>query len=263
MVTKNTFKAWLIIAKNNFQRQLLTRSSSLLFIVGKLLQFAFSLLIIVSIFKTTGHIKDYTLDQALIFIIVFFLVESITQFLFRSIYSFRPVLLRGDFDLDLVKPLPSYFRPLISGPDFFDLPPLIIHALVLVYLLIKLNIHLTFPQVLLFLLLLANGVLLAFSVFLLIAAFSILTTEIDNLVWTYRSLSRAARLPVDIYPNFLQIILTGIVPVAIIINVPARVLLGLFQPSTLLFSFLITLFFVYTSVWLWRRSLKHYSSASS
>ncbi len=263
MVTKNTFTAWLVIAKNNIQSQLLTRSSSTLFIVGKLLQFVFSLIIINSIFKNTGTIKDYAQEEATIFVLVYFIMDSITQFFFRAIYTFRPVLLKGDYDLDLLKPLPSYFRPLLSRPDFFDLPPLIIQIIALFFFLNRYQILITPTNFFAFVLIAMNGVLLAFSVFLLIASFSILTTEVDNLIWTYRSLSNAARLPVDIYPRFFQFILTGIVPVAIIITLPAKALLGLLNPQVLGLSLLITIFFVYSSVFLWRKSLKHYSSASS
>jgi ABC-2 type transport system permease protein len=263
MAINNTLHAWYIIAKNNLQRQLLTRSSALLFVVGKLLTFVFSLLIIISIFTGTGPVKGYTLHQAVIFILVFFVIESVTQFLFRSIYSFRYVLLRGDFDLDLLKPLPTFFRPLLAGPDFFDLPPLLIHIFTLFFFLAKYNIHPAPLDYLSFFLLLLNGIFLAFSVYLLIAAFSITTTEVDNLVWLYRSLSDAARVPVDIYPRLFQIILTGVIPVAVIIGVPARALLGILEPQTLLFSLLISLFFVYTAFFFWQRSLKHYSSASS
>ena len=121
MVAKNLFRAWLVIAKNQIQRQLLTRSSAYLFIIGKILQFVFNLVIISSVFRTTSNIKGYTIDQAILFILVFFTIESVSQFLFRSIYRFRPVLLRGAFDLDLVKPLPGFSRsPPSSHPYCFS-----------------------------------------------------------------------------------------------------------------------------------------------
>ena len=263
MVIKNFLKVWTILAQNNLQNQLLTPSASLLFIVGKIFNMAFSIIIIFSIFTQVSTIKDYTLPQAVIIVLVFNFIDSFTQFFFRALYSFRPILLKGDFDLDLLKPLPSFFRPIFSGPDFLDIPLIFIEIMALVYFLLKFNLFPNPTTFLLFLLIFINGVILAFALHLIIAAFSILTTEIDSLIMIYRSLGRAAVVPTDIYNHFFRIVLSYVVPITVIFTLPAKALLNILTPTGILYSFVFTFVFLLLSLSFWRFSLRRYTSASS
>jgi len=260
---QNLLSVWIIIAKNKIQNQLLTPSSSFLFIVGKLFNYSFSILTILAIFGQNRNIQGYTLPQALIFVVFFNFIESLIQFFFRSLYTFRNILIKGDFDLDLLKPLPSFFRPMLSGPDFLDLPLIIIQLITLIYLLAFYQFPINASTLLIFAITLFSSITIAFSIHLSIAAFSVLTTEVDSLVAFYRNLGRAAAVPTDIYKGLLRFILDYIVPITIISTVPAKALTSLLTTQTLLFSLLYSLLFFFISVSFWRYSLRHYSSASS
>lgn len=263
MATKSIFKVWWILAKNNIQNQLLTSSSSLLFVIGKFLNFVFSILIITAVFHQTSSINGYSVSQAIIVALVFNLVDSSTQFIFRALYSFRPILVRGDFDLDLLKPLPSFFRPIFSNPDFLDLPIIVIKIIALIYFLNLYHFSLSFPQLLLFIFLLINGFVLAFAVHLIIAAFSIFTTEIDNLVNLYRSLGQAAVIPTDIYQGVIRLILDFVIPLTAMVTIPAKSLIVLITPAGVLYSCIICYAFFIFSLLFWSFAIRHYTSASS
>ncbi|PJE67184.1 hypothetical protein COU93_00100, partial [Candidatus Shapirobacteria bacterium CG10_big_fil_rev_8_21_14_0_10_36_6] len=85
MVTNSFIKVWVIMAKNSLQNKLLSPSSSIIFILGKLFNYAFSVLIIYSIFNQVSTIKNFTSPQAIIITLTFSLIDSIIQFLFRSL----------------------------------------------------------------------------------------------------------------------------------------------------------------------------------
>lgn len=263
MAIKGTLQAWVIIAKNNIQTQLLTPSSSILFVVGKLFNFVFSVIVIFAIFTATKFVKGYSLNQAVIVVLVYSLLESVIQFFFRSIYNFRPVIVKGDFDLDLLKPLPSFFRPLLSGPDFLDFPLIIIQAAALIYFLIKLNFSINLFRLLDFGLWTFVSIVISFFTLLFIAAFCILTSEIDNLTWMYRSFMRAGSVPTDIYSGAFLFLLNFIIPITIIITVPAKALLGILDLPITVYTLLFTFFFSLLSWSFWRYSLRRYTSASS
>ena len=263
MVINRLIKAWVILAKNNLQNQLLTLSSSMLFIVGKFFNFIFTLLTIYAIFSQANSIQGYSLNQAVIVVIIYNLLESISGFLFRSLYTFRPILLRGDFDMDLLKPLPSYFRPIFSGPDFLDLPLIIIQFVALVYYLVKFNFPITLPIFGLTLLIFLNAIILAFSIHLSIAAFSIITTEIDSLVALYRNFGRAAVVPTDIYSNTFRFILNYIVPITVLFTLPAKAILNVLSTEGILYSCFLSYTFFLLAINFWRYSLRQYTSASS
>jgi ABC-2 type transport system permease protein len=202
-------------------------------------------------------------NQAVIVVLFFNLIDTTVQFFFRSLYTFRPILIKGDFDFDLLKPLPTFFRPLLSGPDFLDLPLIIIKLTAFIYFIVHYSIAVNTLQIVLVIFLFINAFILAFAVHLAIAAWSILTTEIDNLVSMYRSLGQAAIIPTDIYHGVLRFALDYIIPFTVIATIPAKAILGILSPSGIIFSCLVTYGFLFSSIKLWRYSLRHYTSASS
>jgi ABC-2 type transport system permease protein len=257
------FKVWWILAKNNFQNQLLTPSSSILFIIGKFINFLFTVVTIFAIFTQTNAINGYNLGQAIIVVVIYNLIESITGFLFRSLYTFRPILLKGDFDLDLLKPLPSFFRPIFSGPDFLDFPLLVVQALALAYYLHSYHIPISISVLTIFILMLICGVVVSFSIHLAIAAFSILTTEIDNLVALYRNFCRAAVVPTDIYGPTFRFILDYIIPITAIFTIPSKAIISLLTPTGYYYGLTFAGLFLIGSLSFWKFALRHYTSASS
>jgi len=263
MVIKSLYTAWTILAKNNLQNQLLTPSSSFLFIIGKFLNFVFSIFIILAVFHQTSSIQGYSVSQAVIFVLVFNVVDSITQFFFRSLYSFRPLLVRGDFDLDLLKPLPSFFRPILSGPDFLDVPLIIIKIGSLIYFFHFYHFSLSLSSGFLFLILFINALVIAFALHLSIAAFSIITTEIDSLVALYRSLGQAAVIPTDIYQGFFRFLLDYLIPITAMVTIPAKTLINLTTTSGVIYSCLVAIILLTFSLLFWQFAIKRYSSASS
>lgn len=256
-------RAWWVMAKNNIQNQLLTPSSSFLFIIGKFLNFIFSIFIITAIFHQTNVVGGYSYHQAVIFVLFFNFMDSLTQFFFRSLYSFRPVLIKGDFDLDLLRPLPSFFRPILSGPDFLDFPLIVIKLGVLIFFLISYGLLPTLSQFILFIFIFINAFVLTFSVHLAIAAFSVTTSEIDSLVALYRTLAQSAVIPTNIYTGFFSFLLDWVIPVTVMFTVPAQALLGIITVQGVVYSSALTLVFLFFSVYFWQKSLKNYSSASS
>lgn len=263
MVIKSLYTAWTILAKNNLQNQLLTPSSSFLFIIGKFLNFVFSIFIILAVFRQTSSIQGYSVSQAVIFVLVFNVIDSITQFFFRSLYSFRPLLVRGDFDLDLLKPLPSFFRPILSGPDFLDVPLIIIKIGSLIYFFNFYHFSLSLFSGILFLILFINSLVIAFALHLSIAAFSIITTEIDSLVALYRSLGQAAVIPTDIYQGFFRFFLDYLIPITAMVTIPAKTLINLITPPGVIYSCFMAIAFLTSSLVFWRFAIKRYASASS
>ena len=252
-----------MMAKNNIQNQLLTPSSSLLFIVGKFFNFLFSIFIITAIFHQTNNVGGYSFHQAVIFVLVFNFIDTLTQFLFRSLYQFKPVLAKGDFDLDLLRPLPSFFRPILSGPDFIDFPLIFIKLCVLIYFTISFGLTPSLPQFILFLFIFTNAIIAAFSIHLVIAAICVLTTEIDSIVALYRTLDQAAVIPTSIYTGFFRFLLDWIIPITVMFSIPAQALLGIISFSGVIYSTALTFGFFFFSFYFWQHALRNYTSASS
>jgi len=259
---KKFIKVWWLVSLRAAQVQLLNNWSGILFLIGKVVRFLLFFVFIFSILSSTKTLAGYNREQVIFFFLVFNLVDITTQFLFRGIYQFRFRVVRGDFDLDLIKPLPSFFRPIFAWADILDLITLIPLWSFFIWFIFN-KIFLGLGSFFLFLLLFLNSLIIGFALHLLVAAVGIITLEIDHLIMVYRDLINMAQFPTDIYQKGIQFILTFTVPVVILITVPAKALLGILSWPWVVLSFIMGLGLLWGSLRFWRFALSRYNSASS
>jgi len=251
------------MAKIAAQSQILTSSGGIIFLIGKLVRFLFFLIFLFSVLSKTGELAGYTTSQVILFFLVFNIVDITIQFLFRGVYVFRPLVVSGNYDLDLLKPLSSFFRPLFGWTDILDLITLVPLSIFTLWYIFSQQLLTSWFGFFLFLALLFNSILLGFAFHLFVCSIGILTTEVDHLIWVYRDLTTMARFPTDIYTKTVRSVLTFAVPVVILITVPAKALLGVLTMKMTTISFLIGTGAAYLSLKFWFWSLKRYTSASS
>jgi len=118
-------KIWVLMAKIAAQSQLTTNSGAILFIIGKIVRFLLFFIFLFSVLSQSGSLAGYAREEVIWFFLVFNLIDVSVQFLFRGVYVFRPLVVSGNYDLDLLKPLPSFFRPLFGWTDILDFITLI------------------------------------------------------------------------------------------------------------------------------------------
>jgi ABC-2 type transport system permease protein len=255
------FKVWWLMSRNSFIAMLTQRFGALIFLIGKLIRFGFFIVFIIFLLKGAETLAGYNLNQTIFFFLTFNLVDTVAQFLYREVYRFRPLVVSGGFDLVLVKPINALFRSLMGGADVLDLatiPPLVLAVVV-----IGAKLNPSGLSVIYYLILLANGLLIATAFHVAVISMGIITLEIDHTIMIYRDLTNLGRLPVDIYKQPLRGILTYLVPVGMMVTLPAKALIGLVSPSGVLASMLFGLGALFVSLKLWNFALTKYTSASS
>jgi ABC-2 type transport system permease protein len=256
-------KIWLMISSRAAQAQLLTNWAGLLFIVGKVIRFLMFFIFLFVVLSSTKTLAGYNREQVILFFLVFNLVDILVQFLFRGVYQFRSLVVNGEYDLDLVKPLPSFFRPIFGWTDILDGITLIPLCLYFAWFIFEHQLFRGWVDVALFCLLLVNSLVLAFAFHLFVCAVCVLTTEVDHLIWVYRDLTNMARFPTDIYQKGVRYFLTFTIPVVIMITIPSKALLGALPWYWIILSLLAGGLFLWGSLKFWRYALSQYSSASS
>lgn len=255
------FRIWIRLTLSSFQVALVSKFGATIFTIAKLLRFIFFFLMVILVVTQTKTLVGYSLTQSLIFFLTFNIIDDISQLLFRDVYRFRPLIVSGDFDLILVKPISSLFRVLLGGADPLDLATLIPYLLILIFILNQITFSLF--HFFLYLFLVLNAFIIAASFHIFVLALGILTTEIDHAIMIYRDIASMARFPVDIYREPLRGFITFIIPVGIMITFPAKALFGLLSLQLVLISAIIGFVFFYLSLKLWTYALTKYSSASS
>ena len=249
------------MSRNSFMGMLSQRFGAGIFIIGKLLRFGFFLAFIFFLLKGTKTLAGYNLNQTLFFFLTFNLIDVVAQFLFREVYRFRPLVVSGSFDLVLTKPMSALFRSLMGGADVLDL--VTISPLVLAIYLVGRGLGPSPTDVLFYIFLIINGLALATAFHIAVISMGIITLEIDHTIMIYRDITNLGRFPIDIYKQPLQGILTYLIPVGIMITLPAKALMGLVSPWGVILSFLVGAAAVLVSIRLWNFALTKYTSASS
>lgn len=260
---KRLIKVWYLMSKAAAQSQLITLLGGTLFIVGKVVRFLFFFVFLFSVLSQSKTLAGYSREQVILFFLIFNIVDVVVQFLFRGVYHFRFLIVSGDYDLDLLKPLPSFFRPIFGWTDILDFITLFPLLIYFGWFIFANHLFPTAIHLLLFFLLLINSFVLGFSFHLFVCSIGILTTEVDHLVWIYRDVTSMARFPTDIYRQMVRWILTFTIPVVILFTVPTKALMGLLSWQWILLAFAINGIALWASLRFWRYALTQYSSASS
>ncbi len=255
------FRIWLMMSKNSFMMMLSNKKLFVMFLTGKLLRFGFFAAFLFFLVRGADSLAGYSINQTIFFFLTFNVVDVSAQFLFREVYRFRPLVVSGDLDLILAKPTNTLFRVLMGGADVIDLvtiPPLIAAVIYVGGLLDPSSLHTTF-----YILLIMNGLLIATAFHIAVLSLGIITLEIDHTIMIYRDLGNLGRLPVDIYKQPLRGIITYLIPVGVMITLPAKAFMGLVSPLGAFLSFMLGGVLVFASLRFWNYAIKHYTSASS
>lgn len=110
-------------------------------------------------------------------------------------------------------------------------------------------------------LLLGAAMIYCFWLILTIGAFWIV--RMDQIAELFEGIYQSGRWPVTIYPGWLRIGLTFLVPIAFAITVPAQALTGRLTPETLVVAVIFALVLLAITRLLWRFGLRNYSGASA
>lgn len=238
------------------------RIGAILFVIGKLIRFGLFGVFVAVLLTQTEVLAGYTINQTLIFFVTYHLIDGLAQLLYRQVYRFRPLVLTGDLDLILVKPMHPFLRILVGGIDILDMIPIGIY-MVLIGVLIQQSGGVSIAGILSYLVLVLNGLLISTGFHILVLALGIISTEVDHTIMIYRDITRMGSFPVDIYAQPVRWIVTFVIPIGIMITFPVQALFGMLSPVMMVISVGFALAFLTGSILAWQFALARYQSASS
>jgi len=261
--TIHLIMVWRKIALLSLQDQTLTVWSACLFVFGKIVKFILFFIFLFSVMGQAHSLAGYSREEVIVFFLVFNIIDISTQALFRGVYNFRQDIVWGTFDYQLLKPLPTFFKPIFGLTDVFDVVTLVPLWGGFIYFLFKNNVVENPLFYLLFVMTIFVSFVVAFSFHLLVVSIGVISTEVDHLIWVYRDLIGMGRFPTDIYPKIIRGGLTFFVPVVILVTIPAKGLMGLLSFQTVMICLGVSIPFLIFSLWFWKWALGQYTSASS
>jgi ABC-2 type transport system permease protein len=170
---------------------------------------------------------------------------------------------QGTLDFILTKPEDS--QVLVSVREFriWRLVDVVIGAVVLVVAIVRIQGSLGLGSALGFAFALLIGATMIYCFWLILTTAAFWIIRMDEIHELWDGIYQSGRWPVAIYPGWLRISLTYLVPIAFAVTVPAEVLTGRLTIETLALATGFAILLVLVSRWWWRYGLKNYSGASA
>jgi ABC-2 type transport system permease protein len=256
---KKTCNIFLLFTKYSIKTTFQSPLGVFLFMLGKMIRFGMFFAFIYYLLINTKLLAGYTLEQTLIFYLTFNIIDSTAQLLYREVYRFRPLIVNAEFDTILTKPYHPFLRVLLGGIDPMDAVITLIYIAVMIFFIITAG-PFSPINILGYMYLVINGLVIATSFHITVLALGILTTEVDHTIMIYRDITKMGSFPVDIYKQPLQFFFTFVLPIGIMMTFPVKSLFGQLNIQGYVISFLLSFSALIGSLILWDKALKKYQS---
>ena len=260
----HTLRLLSALVKVNLQMALAYRADIITDILLNLMWLGWELLGISIIFSNTTSLGGWKVGELIALLGVFRLVNTfMAALIWPNTAKFNASVRDGSLDYTLLQPVDSMFLVTFSRMVIWRIWDLALAAVLLV-IGIRMSGGGTTPSNLAsFLFLAASGVVILYSLWIVMIAATFWFVKFDNNVTILQALLDTGRYPATIYPLWLRLIVTFLIPVAVATTVPLQALRGDLAPwQVLLFLGVGAASFLAASRF-WKAGIKKYSGASS
>ena len=235
-------------------------------LLGSGVRFGTGVLSLTVIFGNAGTINGWSEASAGVVLGVFFIVTGLHGIVFgpsiSALSGYDGAIVSGTLDFHLLRPRST--QVLVSVVRWTPLVgvEVVVGAVVVARALASLGSELSAWQIVVFVSAVFMSVSMLYSLTLSLA--SLMFWKADFLfTWLLRPVVQLARFPAALYPGWLKLLLTWVVPVGVLTTVPAQILLhGISLPMLSAAGALAVGGLIATNL-LFRAGLRRYASASS
>ena len=216
------------------------------------------------VFNQTTELGGWSRDEIIALVGVFFLVGGLLGMVLRpSMERLMEAVRLGTLDFTLVKPADSQVLVSTRQVDVWRFVDVLLGAAVVIIGVVGLGQRTGPDRAIMFAVLLVAGLAIIYSFLLILATLAFWLVKLENILVIFGTMYEAGRWPVGIYPPWLRLTMTFVVPVAFAITVPVEALVGRLEGMTLVATLGLAVAFLVASRWFWRFGLRHYTGASA
>jgi ABC-2 type transport system permease protein len=248
------------------------RANFLVKLVVEALWLAILVLFYELVFRNTSTVAEWTREQYLFFVGCQYALAGLIETFFLENCTHFPELVRtGDLDLYLLKPIDEQFLVSCRHVDWSTLPNVVQGAGVMAYALASMGWQFDPAQLAGFLALLGCGVAMAYSFLLMLASTSVWFVRNQSLLEMWWLFTTLMRYPRELFLGQKELwwaapmgwFFTFVVPVLLVVNVPASTMVRALDPWFVALMVAATLALLWLSRRFFRHALRSYRSASS
>jgi ABC-2 type transport system permease protein len=169
----------------------------------------------------------------------------------------------GAFDFVLTKPEDNQLLTSLREVRIWQAVDVLVGAVVLGFAISQVQSSVGILEALGFALALILGGLMIYCFWLVLTTVAFWIVRIDEIHELFEGVYQSGRWPVTLYPDWLRVSLTFLVPIAFAVTVPAQALTGRLTPDVLALAAGFAVVLLLATRWFWRVGTRRYSGASA
>jgi ABC-2 type transport system permease protein len=252
------------LIKLNVQQELAYRADALVNILVNIMWLGWELLSLSIIFSNTASLGGWGPGEMVTLLGMFRLVNTLmTALIWPNTERFNAGVRDGTLDYVLLMPVNSLFLISFSRIVFWRAWDLVLSGILLAVGISMTGTVTTLPSLLAFLLLAASGAVILYSLWIVLIAFTFWFVKFDNNVTILQALLDTGRYPAGVYPTWLRVIVTFVIPIAVATTIPVQALRGELAAWQIVMFLGVSVVSVFVASRVWKAGIQRYSGASS
>src|SRR6202011_743416 len=260
------WSVYLVMLRNSLIREMNFKLNFLLWMIVESLWFVGQLVFIEVIFSHVNQIGDWTKWQMVLLVGTHQIISQIFQgFFYTNLVNLPELVRTGKLDFILLQPVDGQFATSVRQFGLDGIVNALVGVGIVTYSLYRLHVVPGLSQVVLYLATMLLGVTIHYAILFSLGSASFWTVRSQGLIWGYYNVMNLARYPDAVFKGVVKFVFSWLIPVIVVTNVPARVLMNASRTPWWLIAHLLlaSALMLFLSRILWRFALNRYSSASS
>jgi len=257
-------RIWLASARYSVVRTMMFRFDFIMWSLVEFFWLGVNLLLIAVIYRHTDSIAGWGQYEMLLLVGSAMLMQRLLMGLFWSnLFELGRNIRSGHFDFFLAQPGNPLFMVSTRKLDLDGLLNVFVAVAVVAFAVHKLELSPSALDLLLYGFTLGCGLMIQYGLLLIIVSLTFWIIGTQGVEGGFFTLFEFSRLPREAFRGLAGLVFVWALPVVVISNVPARILLDGFSPLLLLWLATAAAFWLGLGIWVFQRGLRRYSSASS
>ncbi len=260
----HALRLFAMLVKVNVQQDLAYRADALVNLFVNLMWLGWELLSLNIVFSNTTTLGGWGPGELIALLGVFRLVNTLmAALIWPNTEKFNEGVRDGSLDYTLLQPANSLFLISFSRIIVWRIWDIVLAAVLIVVGVQMSGVAASPGNLVSFLLLVVSGAAIIYSLWIVMMAVTFWFVKFDNNVTILQALLDAGRYPATIYPAWLRLIVTFVVPIAVATTVPLQALRGELSPWQVLLYLGVGAASLLVAARFWKAGIRRYSGASS
>ncbi len=253
-----------VFLKVNVQMSLAYRADTVINLLLNLMWLGWELLSLSIIFNNTATLGGWGPGELIALLGVFRLINTLmAALIWPNTERFNASVRDGSLDYVLLQPVPSLFQVSFARITVWRVWDLGLAVILIVAGVSQSGQTATPLNTVNFLILAGSGAVVIYSLWVVLIALTFWFTKFDNNVTILQALLDTGRYPATVYPAWLRLIITFVVPIALATTVPLQALRGELTAAQVALFVAVAGASLLVALQVWKYGVRRYNGASS